>query len=269
MSAVVVEFRSVWKWYRRYGQWGFSLKDAVLRPRHAARQRRAQAESKPVLRDVDLVVHRGECVGIIGRNGIGKSTILGLVAGVLRPSRGEVIVRKRPCPMLELGAGFHPDLTSRENIILNGMTLGRSKKFMQSVVDPVIEFAQLPDLIDEPIRTYSTGMLARLGFSVLAHLDPELLLIDEVLAVGDVGFQERCLATFAAFRQRSVTMLFVSHNMREVRRVCDRVLWIDGAGIRRAGDPDEVTAAFEAEVLQSPKQDVTTLRSAVREAGRC
>ncbi|GAB4540614.1 MAG: hypothetical protein Fur0020_09850 [Thermodesulfovibrionia bacterium] len=194
-----------------------------------------------VLRDVSFEVHKGESFGIIGKNGVGKSTTLGLIAGVLKPDSGRITVNGRVSPLLELGGGFHPDLTGRENIILNGVLLGMTKAEVLKKTDEIIEFSGLEDFIDQPIRTYSSGMQARLGFSVVASLDPDILLIDEILSVGDIDFQKRCLDRMLGFKKRGVTIVFVSHSINDIKMLCDRVMWMEDKGIRLIGDPERVT----------------------------
>jgi lipopolysaccharide transport system ATP-binding protein len=194
--------------------------------------------------DVSFTIERGETVGIIGKNGAGKSTILGLIAGVLRPSLGEVRVNGRVSPLLELGAGFHHELTGLENIVLNGVLLGLTKQAVLSRMDDIIEFSELAEFIDQPVRVYSSGMLARLGFAIVANLDPDILLIDEVLAVGDLDFQAKCIEKIRQFKRQGVTIVFVSHSMVEVRRLCDRVLWLEDHKLRCVGKPKDVIATF-------------------------
>lgn len=196
------------------------------------------------LRNISFEVYKGEMLGIIGRNGAGKSTTLGLIAGVLRPSSGKVIVKGGISPLLELGAGFHPELTGRENIILNGILLGLTRAEVSKKIDEIIEFSELCDFIDQPIRVYSSGMLARLGFSVVAHLDPEVLLVDELLAVGDRDFQMKCLNKMTGFKKNGVTMVFVSHSMLDVERICDRVAWIENHTIKMLGDTKNVVSSY-------------------------
>jgi lipopolysaccharide transport system ATP-binding protein len=196
------------------------------------------------LTDVSFAVNKGEAFGIIGRNGVGKSTILGLIAGVLKPSRGRVVVTGRISPLLELGAGFHPELTGRENILLNGIILGLTKAEVSKKLDEIIEFSELAEFIDQPIRVFSSGMLARLGFSVVAHLDPEILLIDEILVVGDMEFQKKCIDKMMGFKKCGVTIVFVSHSMSDVKRICDRVAWIDDHTIKIVGNPTDVVSVY-------------------------
>jgi len=199
------------------------------------------------LHDISFQVYKSETLGFIGKNGAGKSTILGLIAGVLRPSRGEVIVKGRISPLLELGAGFHPELTGRENIMLNGVLLGLTRAEVSRKFSEIIEFSELGDFIDQPIRIYSSGMLARLGFSVIAYLDPEILLIDEILAVGDRAFQKKCLEKMDEFKHTGVTIVFVSHSLEDVVRLCDRVAWIENKRIKMIGETKDVIGYYSTE----------------------
>lgn len=197
-----------------------------------------------VLKEVSFEVCKGESFGIIGKNGVGKSTTLGLIAGVLKPDRGRVIVKGRISPLLELGGGFHPELTGRENITLNGVLLGMARQEVLRKVHEIIEFSELGDFIDQPLRTYSSGMYARLGFSVVAHLEPEILLIDEVLSVGDIEFQKKCLDKMLGFKKKGVTIVFVSHSMGDIKMLCDRAMWIEEHTIKATGIPDDVISKY-------------------------
>jgi ABC-type polysaccharide/polyol phosphate transport system ATPase subunit len=198
------------------------------------------------LTDVSLRVDHGEAVAIIGRNGAGKTTLLKVIARVLRPREGSVKTDGRLVPLLELGAGFDPELSGRENVFLNGALLGQSRKYMAKRFDGIVAFAELEDFIDAPLRTYSTGMVARLGFAIATDVDPEILLLDEVLSVGDVGFQQKCAERMNRFRQKGVTFILVSHAMGVVRELCQRAVWLDGGCVRADGPSVEVTAAFES-----------------------
>lgn len=197
------------------------------------------------LKNVSFRVDEGESLGLMGRNGSGKSTALSLIAGVLKPDEGRVTTRGRICPLLELGAGFHPDLTGRENIILNGVLLGMLRREVQKRSEEIIAFSELGVFIEEPIRTYSMGMLARLGFSVAVHLDPQILLVDEILSVGDAAFQAKCMDRFRQFRSKGVTTLFVSHDLATVRTVCDRAILLTRGEIRANGPVEEVAASYD------------------------
>ncbi len=200
------------------------------------------------LRDVSFTITQGETVGIVGRNGSGKSTILKLIAGVMAPSTGDVRVYGRVSPLIELGAGFHPDLTGRENIHLNASILGMSAKEIKAQFQAIVDFAELWDFIDTPVKRYSSGMYIRLGFSVAVHAEPEILLVDEVLSVGDTYFQEKCLAKMHEFQAKGTTMVLVSHSMDLVQRFCERVIFINGGRLIDEGPPakivDEYTHMF-------------------------
>ncbi|HLK12692.1 MAG TPA: ABC transporter ATP-binding protein [Candidatus Binatia bacterium] len=198
------------------------------------------------LTDVTLGVRRGERVGIIGRNGAGKTTLLKVIARVLRPRTGAVRTHGRIVPLLELGAGFDPELSGRENILLNGSMLGHSRRYMQARIPAIVAFAGLEEFINAPLRTYSTGMVARLGFAIATDVEPDVLLLDEVLSVGDVVFQQKCMTRMAGFRAAGATFLFVSHSMGTVLELCERAIWIEAGRIRQDGPAPAVVAAFEA-----------------------
>jgi ABC-type polysaccharide/polyol phosphate transport system ATPase subunit len=193
---------------------------------------------------VTLRIRRGEAVGIVGRNGAGKTTLLKVIARVLRPPSGSVSVHGRLAPLLELGAGFDPELSGRENVFLNGAILGRSRAEMVSRLPSIIDFSELADFIDAPLRTYSTGMVARLGFAVATDVDPDVLLIDEVLSVGDLAFARKCLDRIHAFRARGATLVLVSHSPDTVRSLCERAAWLRGGHLVADGPADEVLKGF-------------------------
>lgn len=243
MKEPVIVFERVSKTYPYYTPVTAGIKNFLFRfPKALIQMRNSRFEA---LRDISFEVFQGETFGIIGRNGAGKSTILGIIAGVLRIDKGHVSVRGRISPLLELGAGFHPELTGRENILLNGILLGLTKEEIKGKMDEIIAFSELEMFIDQPIRTYSSGMLARLGFSVISSLDPEILLIDEILAVGDLEFQRKCLERMMRFKKEGVTMVFVSHSMDHIKWICDRVMWIEEHRVRKIGKPEEVVDAFK------------------------
>jgi lipopolysaccharide transport system ATP-binding protein len=206
--------------------------------------RRLKADRFLALDDVSLEAKRGEAVGIIGPNGSGKSTMLGLIAGVIQPQAGTVEVLGRVAPLLELGAGFHYELTGRENIVLNAVLMGLTRREVTERLDAIVAFSGVEAFLDEPLRTYSSGMVARLGFSVAAHLEPDILLIDEILAVGDAHFQAKCHERLADFRRQGVTLVIVSHAIEEVRLLCDRVVWLEAGRIAMEGEPGEVLEAY-------------------------
>jgi ABC-type polysaccharide/polyol phosphate transport system ATPase subunit len=214
-------------------------------------QNRTSFYNFEALRGISFGIHDSEVVGIIGRNGSGKSTILKIIAGVYRPTSGIVQISGKLAALIELGAGFHPDLTGRENILLNGLLLGLSKRQIQGREEQILEFAELGEFIDSPIKQYSSGMLARLGFAIATEVDPDILLIDEILAVGDIAFQQKCQARIDDFRQRGKTIVFVSHELAAVRRICQRALLIRDGVILADGEVDDVVARYE-ELLQHP-----------------
>src|SRR3954470_9413282 len=197
-----------------------------------------------VLTDFNLMVFPGETVGVIGRNGSGKSTLLKLMAGIFRAASGSIHITGQVASLIELGAGFHPELTGRENIELNGLLLGLSKREIAQREASIIEFAELGDFIDVPVKQYSSGMYMRLGFSIAVEVDPNILLVDEILAVGDAYFREKCLARISGFRERGKTIVMVSHDTGMIEQLCDRVLWIDAGGIAADGSPREVIPQY-------------------------
>lgn len=196
------------------------------------------------LRDVSFTVDHGETFGIIGRNGSGKSTALKLIAGVTAPTAGEVFVVGRVSPLIELGAGFHPDLTGRENVHLNGSILGMTSREIEEQFDAIVDFAELAEFIDTPVKRYSSGMYARLGFAVAVHSNPDLLLVDEVLSVGDAFFQEKCLQRMREFKASGMTIVLVSHSPDLISEFCDRAIWIDHGHMLREGRGEDVVAEY-------------------------
>jgi ABC-type polysaccharide/polyol phosphate transport system ATPase subunit len=219
-----------------------SLKEWVVRDR-ARRPHDVHA-----LRDVTLSVDGGEAFGVIGRNGAGKSTLLRVVAGIIPPNGGEVITRGAVAPIIELGTGFDGELSGRENIFFNGSLLGRSRAFMRRCVDEIIDFSGIGEHIDAPLRTYSTGMVARLAFAIATTIDADIVLLDEVLAVGDAAFRERCRKRIHDFHASGATIMFVSHDLESVRELCSRTAWIDGGELRAIGPTAEVIEMYEASV---------------------
>jgi ABC-type polysaccharide/polyol phosphate transport system ATPase subunit len=203
------------------------------------------------LKNISFVIREGETVAFVGRNGSGKSTILKIIAGVYRPSAGIVRVSGKVSALIELGAGFHPDLTGRENIVLNGLLLGLSRQEIRSREQQILDFAELGDFIDSPVKQYSSGMYARLGFAVATEVDPDVLLIDEILAVGDIPFQEKCMARIDDFRRRGKTIVFVSHDLGSVRKLCPRALLIHNGVVRIDGSTDQVLAEYEGVLQQA------------------
>jgi lipopolysaccharide transport system ATP-binding protein len=240
---IAVRFEHVSKSYPIYSQILSGLKASLLNaPEILQRFRRHRFMA---LNDVSFEVEQGESLGLIGANGSGKSTTLALMAGVLRAQAGVVEVCGRVCPLLELGAGFHSELSGRENILLNGILLGLTRREVLARMDEIIAFSELEPFLDQPMRTYSTGMVARLGFSVAAHLEPEVLLIDEVLAVGDLRFQAKCRERLEHFKKRRVTIVLVTHSLGEVRGFCERVIWLRDGKIAADGQPGSVICRYE------------------------
>lgn len=193
---------------------------------------------------VSLDINRGECLGVIGRNGAGKTTLLQVIARVVPPTHGAVSVRGRVAPLLQLGAGFDQELTGRENVFLNGALLGMDRSDISARFDEIVDFAEVRDFIDAPLRTYSSGMAARLGFSVATACDPDVLLVDEVLSVGDEAFRAKCMARMHEFIRRGVTLVLVSHEPGYIRELCSRVVWIEGKRIAAEGDPEDVMGQY-------------------------
>jgi lipopolysaccharide transport system ATP-binding protein len=208
------------------------------------------------LKDVDLEVRQGDILGVIGRNGAGKSTLLKVLSRITEPTAGRAELRGRVGSLLEVGTGFHPELTGRENIFLNGAILGMTWREIQQKFDEIVEFAEIGKFIDTPLKRYSTGMGTRLAFSVAAHLEPEILLVDEVLAVGDIGFRKKCLGKMKDVSQEGRTILFVSHEMNAIRRLCRRALWLDEGQVRALGEVQDVVRQYEGTFLgQNSHQD--------------
>ena len=243
MAAPIIVFDHVCKKYSLALHRGGGIKNLILNLPSALRHMRADART--VLSEFSLDVQRGESIAFLGRNGAGKSTLLALIAGVIRPTGGTLHVRGRVSPLLELGAGFHPELSGRENVMLNGVLLGLRRAEVAARMAQIVEFSELENSIDDPVRTYSTGMVARLGFSVAAHLDPEILLIDEVLAVGDARFQAKCVEKIREFRRRGVTIVLVSHELKHVGELCDRAVVVADTRAAFIGDVPAATAYYD------------------------
>ncbi|OGD19781.1 MAG: hypothetical protein A2W03_17410 [Candidatus Aminicenantes bacterium RBG_16_63_16] len=207
------------------------------------------------LDDVTLRVEKGQTFGVIGENGSGKSTLLKLVAGITKPSHGRVTTQGKVSALIELGAGFHPEISGRENVFINGIMLGLTKKEITAKFDEIVAFAELEDFIDAPVKTYSSGMYMRLGFAIAINVNPDILLIDEVLAVGDAAFVPKCLDRIDDFRRRQKTILFVSHDLTTVEKVCDRVAWLKGGRLLTIGDPKRIVDAYLQDVAKKQERD--------------
>jgi len=207
-------------------------------------QRRISQRDFWALKEINISIKQGETFGLIGPNGAGKSTTLKLIARVFRPTTGRVIVRGVVAPLLEFGAGFHPELTGRENIYLNGAVMGFTRKEMEAKFERIVDFAELGDFINVPVRTYSSGMKARLGFAVATDVDADILIIDEILSVGDEAFRRKSFERLEDFRRRGVTTLLVSHSMDTINKMCDRAAWLDHGQIKAIGESDQIVNAY-------------------------
>ena len=213
------------------------------------------------LRDVSFEVERGQALGIIGHNGAGKSTILKLLYNITTPTRGEITIRGRLSALVEIASGFHPELTGRQNVYLNGSLLGMRRSEITRKFDSIVEFSEIPAFIDTPVKRYSTGMYLRLGFAIAAHLEPDILLLDEILAVGDAAFQAKCIARITELKKAGKTIVFVSHNLGAIESLCDRVLLIRQGQIVKDGLPRETIADYERLLTSLPAMAADTLRS--------
>jgi ABC-type polysaccharide/polyol phosphate transport system ATPase subunit len=264
MNAIEVSHAS--KLYRRYSRRRqFATLKSALLSGSLIRDLNPD-ETFAAVQDVTFSLPRGRTLGVIGRNGSGKSTMLKLVAGITKPSSGTVRVNGRISALIELGAGFHPEISGRENVFINGIMLGLSKKEIARRFDEIVEFAELRDFIDAPVKTYSSGMYMRLGFAVAIHVDPDVLLVDEVLAVGDEGFTHKCLDKFAEFKRRGRTILLVTHSLGMVERFCDEALWLDGGKMKAMGDPKRVVGAYVTDVGVAEEKQLAAADARAAEA---
>lgn len=236
MSQTIIQIKDVSMHFRLSNDRISSLKEFVT----TALKGKLQYKEFEALKHVTFDVQRGETVGIIGRNGSGKSTLLKIISGILKPTQGTVEVRGNIVPMLELGSGFDMDLTGRENVYLNGAILGYSEEFLKTKFDEIVDFSELGEFINVPIRNYSSGMLMRLAFSVAAMVEPEILIADEILAVGDEAFQHKSMSRMKEMMERGTTVLLVSHSLDQIREVCDKVIWLHQGEIVKMGEVTEV-----------------------------
>jgi ABC-type polysaccharide/polyol phosphate transport system ATPase subunit len=237
----IVQVQDVWKKFpMRRDRPGFK-EFLVNLPKYVS------GNSKPsfwAIKGLSLRVKRGECLGIIGKNGAGKSTLLSLILGTIYPTKGNIEVSQRITPLLELGAGFHPDLTGRENILINGVLLGLTRNEVAERMEEIVAFSEIGQFIDMPVRTYSSGMYLRLAFSVAINTDPRLLLIDDILAVGDQTFQKKSKDALLQLIKEGVTTIFVSHNLNAIREICHRAVWLDGGEIKAEEEPEKVVQEY-------------------------
>ncbi len=246
----MIEVKNVSKKFKIYHDKATTLKERLL----FLRSKRADVFW--ALQNIDLTIEKGQTIGLIGHNGSGKSTLLKLITKIIYPTSGEIVTKGRVSSLLELGAGFHPDFSGRENIYINASIFGLSKKEIDKRLDDIIKFSELSEFIDSPIRTYSSGMYTRLAFSVAVHVDPDILLIDEILAVGDVNFQKKCISKIKEFKAKGVTMVFVSHNMNDVLEICDKVVWLDKGKIIDYGDTETVANKYLEEMKRRGGESV-------------
>jgi ABC-type polysaccharide/polyol phosphate transport system ATPase subunit len=261
-----IEVARVSKIYRRFShKKQFATLKSALISRSLIKNLRPD-ETFTALNDVSLTVPKGRTLGVIGRNGSGKSTLLKLVAGITKPSIGTVKVNGRISALIELGAGFHPEISGRENVFINGIMLGLTKREVMQRFDEIVEFAEMKEFIDAPVKNYSSGMYMRLGFAVAIHVDPEVLLVDEVLAVGDEGFTHKCLDKFAEFKRRGKTILLVTHSLGMVERFCDEALWLDSGRIRGSGDPKRIVGAYITDVERQEETELAAGDAKARES---
>jgi ABC-type polysaccharide/polyol phosphate transport system ATPase subunit len=243
---------------KEYRLWGRRSQFATLKSALLKRDMRPSPDaSVPALKSVSFAVHRGEAFGVIGRNGSGKSSLLKIISGILKPTAGRVTVNGRIAALIELGAGFHPEITGRENIYINGIMLGLTRREIDARFDRIVEFSGVSEFLDQPVKTYSSGMYVRLGFAVAVHVDPDILLIDEVLSVGDEEFSARCIAKIQEMKYRGVTLIFVTHQLDQVRKLCDRAMWLDHGEAVSIGDPVRVVDAYLQQVATGGRSGAT------------
>ena len=247
----IISIKNVSKKFKIYHEKNLNIKYAALNL--LKRKKASSYDEFWALRDINLDIKKGETIGIIGENGSGKSTLLKLINGILYPDTGEILKQGKMAALIEIGAGFHSELSGRENIHINASILGFSRKEIDANLNKIIEFSGLKKFIDNPIKTYSSGMYVRLGFSIAIHVNPDILLIDEVLAVGDENFQKKCLQKIATFRQQGKTIVFVSHDLSTVEKICSRVVLIDGGKVVSQGHPLDVISHYHKLLYEKEK----------------
>lgn len=242
MSMEVIKFDKVHKYY--YLQHQKTLKEFI----HALFARQRTLERVHALNNIFFSIQEGESVGVVGKNGAGKSTLLKLIAGVTSATSGVIEVRGKVAPLIELGAGFHPELTGRENIFLNGVILGLKEDYIKARFNKIVHFSEIEKFIDTPVKYYSSGMYMRLAFSVAVFTDPQILLVDEILAVGDIAFQQKCLQKMQEFRQNGVTIIYVSHDLDSIKNFCSRVMYLKEGKLAFDGDIIEGIKKYESDI---------------------
>lgn len=250
-APVVISAQNVGKHFKIYKDKPMTLKDRMLS------FVKKSYEEFWALKEISIDIHKGESIGLIGHNGCGKSTLLKLFTRIIYPEKGSIVVKGQVSSLLELGAGFHPDFTGRENIYTNASIFGMKHAEIDGILQSIIDFSELGEFIDNPVRTYSSGMYMRLAFSVAIHVNPEILLIDEILAVGDTNFQKKCLDKIVSFKKDGVTIVIVSHDLATIERICDRVVWLDGGVIRSQGTPHLVINAYLAQMAENQNVQMT------------
>jgi ABC-type polysaccharide/polyol phosphate transport system ATPase subunit len=269
--APVIQVSNVHKAFAMQAQHALSLKETVLSL--LFRQRMPRPPKFQALNGVSFSVNHGEAVAIVGSNGSGKSTILKLITGIMKPDQGTVEVSGRLSPLLELGAGFQPDFTGRENVYLNGAIMGRTRKEMNGLIDRIVAFSEIGEFIDQPVKTYSSGMYSRLGFATAIHVNPDILVIDEVLSVGDQRFQQKCLDHIQGLKERGTTILLVSHSLTTIRQICSRAVWLDRGQVKMDGPVDDVADAYQEHQgisvpAAEPSQPMAVLKVSILNAQR-
>lgn len=262
----VIEFRNVSKKFKLYQNLSYSIKEKFINS--VLKRHPLQITYHPVLSDVSFTIEKGETVGIIGENGTGKSTTLKIISKILYADEGDVIVNGKISALLEVGAGFQPDLSGKENVFLYGSILGLSKATIEERYDDIVEFSELQEFMDSPVKNYSSGMYMRLAFAVAINVDPDILIVDEVLAVGDESFQKKCIDKILQFKKNKKTIVFVSHDMGMVDRICDRVIFIKKGGIAVEGSTDEMINLYRRlvyNIVDEPKAEVVDTEGKVEE----
>ena len=240
MSESAIEIKNVSKKFRLYKERNQNLKTAIMRGRVSA------YDDFLALKDVSFNIEHGETFGLVGDNGSGKSTLLKCLAKILYPDNGSIVARGRLAALLEVGSGFHPELSGRENVYLNGSILGMSRKEVAAKFDEIVEFSGVGEFIDQPVKNYSSGMYVRLGFSVAIHVNPDILLVDEVLAVGDESFQAKCFQKFEDFRKAGKTVVIVSHSLGTMVDMCDRIAWLEHGVLKAVGKPKDIISTYRS-----------------------
>jgi lipopolysaccharide transport system ATP-binding protein len=239
MKEIAISVENVEKSFKIYKDKGFTLKERIL----FFKSRNAYVKNN-ILRGISFDIEKGDILGIVGKNGSGKSTLLKLITKIIYPDSGSIKINGKVSSLIELGAGFHPDMTGRENIYINASIYGLTKKEIDSKLDTIIKFSELEEFIDSPIRTYSSGMYMRLAFSVAINVEAEILLIDEILSVGDANFQAKCFRKMQELKDSGITIVIVSHDLHTMEKLCNKVIWIESGKIKRSGIPNEVLKEY-------------------------